>query len=301
LKLATALLASGFIIFGQTFRSGVEGVHIDVLVVDGNRPVSGLRAADFEVRDSGVLQRVDSVALEDVPLNVILALDTSESVQGAPLEQLKAAAIAAIELLRPTDQAAVLTFNDYVTLRADWTTDRTALTTAIRAVNAGGATALHDAAYSALTMQPSQPGRRLALVFSDGEDTVSWLTGGSAIEVARRNDAVLYAVELGMRGSGSPGYRLDLHSGLQIGAAGPLSGLMDRFLDALARDTGGQVLNAARPDQIHERFVRIITEFRTRYLITYSPAGVERGGWHPLDVTLKNRKGRVTARRGYLR
>lgn len=299
---SAAILLCVFIASGQTFRSGVEGVNVDVLVLDGKRPVGGLHVADFELRDSGVLQRIDSVAFEDVPLNVIFALDTSESVQGTPLDNLKIAALAAIQLLRPPDQAAVVTFDDYVTLRADWTKDRVRLSTAIGASKAGGATSLHDAAYTALTLRASQPGRTLALIFSDGEDTASWLHGRATIDIARRNDAVVYGVELRPKGRWSPGYLLDFHSGVQTGTASvPRTRLLERFLDTLADETGGQVLNAARPEQLHERFVQIMTEFRTRYLITYSPNGVERGGWHPLDVMLKNRKGRVIARRGYLR
>jgi VWFA-related protein len=301
MKVTGALVIVNLIASGQTFRTGVEGVHVDALVLDGNRPVAGLRASDFEVRDSGVVQRIESVAFEDVPLNVIFALDVSESVQGEPLEHLKQAALAGIELLRPTDQAAVLTFDDDVSLRADWTTDRATLSNAISGAKSGGATALYDAAYAALTLRPPQPGRTLALVFSDGEDTASWLAGASTIDIARRNDAVVYAVELGQRREWSPGYRLDFHSGVQFGAEAARMNLTDRFLPALAQDTGGQVLNAARSEQLRERFVRILTEFRTRYLITYSPTGVERTGWHPLEVTLKNRKGRVIARRGYLR
>ena len=301
MKSAGALLVATLLASGQTFRSGAEGVHVDALVLDGNRPVSGLRAADFELRDSGVAQKIETVAFEDVPLNVIFALDCSESVQGEPLEHLKSAALAAIRLLRPADQAALLTFDDYVTLRADWTTDRSSLSNAISAAKSGGATALHDAAYTALTLTPPQPGRTLALVFSDGDDTASWLSGTTTIDIARRNDAVVYAVELGQKRPWAPGYRVDFHSGVQLGADAARKNLMDRFLTTLAQDTGGQVLNAARSDQLGERFVRILTEFRTRYLITYSPTGVERSGWHPLEVTLKGGKGRVIARRGYLR
>ena len=301
MKTAASLCLCALVASGQTFRSGAEGVHVDVLVLDGKRPVGGLRAEDFLLRDSGVPQRIDSVAFEDLPLNVIFALDTSESVQGNPLDNLKIAAIAAVQLLRPADQAAVVTFDDYVTLRSDWTRDRVRLSSAIGASKSGGATALHDAAYTALTLRASQPGRTLALIFSDGEDTASWLRGQAAIDIARRNDAVVYGVELRPKGRWTPGYLLDFHSGVQTGASAPRTRLMERFLDALAGETGGQVLNAGRAEQLHDRFVEIMTEFRTRYLITYSPTGVERTGWHPLEVTLKNRKGRVIARRGYLR
>ena len=89
MKMASAALAiaCGVAAYGQqTFRSGVDAVRVDVLVMDGNRPVAGLTASDFELRDSGVVQPIESVAIEDVPLNVMLALDTSESVDGTPLK-----------------------------------------------------------------------------------------------------------------------------------------------------------------------------------------------------------------------
>ena len=56
-----------------------------------------------------------------------------------------------------------------------------------------------------------------------------------------------------------------------------------------------------RSDRLRETFVRIVTEFRSRYLLTYTPQGVDAGGWHPIEVRLKSKKGKVTARRGYMR
>jgi hypothetical protein len=98
------------------------------------------------------------------------------------------------------------------------------------------------------------------------------------------------------------GYRLDFHSGMQdtIKAA-PTATLLESFLDAVAEETGGKVFKAERSDRLRDTFIQIVTEFRSRYLITYTPKGVDAGGWHPLEVKLKGRKGKVTARRGYLR
>ena len=87
----------------QTFRVGVDAVRVDVLVTDGNRPVGGLTADDFELRDSGVRQRIEAVDLGGVPLSVMLALDTSVSVWGQPLQNLKEAASAVVE---PADARA---------------------------------------------------------------------------------------------------------------------------------------------------------------------------------------------------
>ena len=76
---------------------------------------------------------------------------------------------------------------------------------------------------------------------------------------------------------------------------------MEPFLNALAEETGGKYIDAKRSDRLRETFVTIVTEFRSRYLLTYTPQGVDAGGWHPIDVRLKSKKGKVTARRGYMR
>jgi len=286
----------------QTFRVGVDAVRVDVLVTDGNRPVGGLTADDFELRDSGVRQHIEAVDLGDVPLSVMLALDTSVSVWGQPLVNLKEAASAVVGLLTPADRAAVLTFSGALQLKASWTSDRLRLNGAVSAARATGATSLHDAAYAALMLRDDRPGRALVLIFSDGADTASWLPGQSVIDVARRSDAVVYTVGLPQPGVRGPGFRLDFRSGVQPPVpriAGPA--VLEPFLNALADETGGTYIDAQRSDRLRETFVRIVTEFRSRYLLTYTPKGVDAGGWHPIEVRLKNKKGRVTARRGYLR
>ena len=305
----------------QKFRVSVDAVRVDVLVMDGRNPVGGLAAQNFELRDSGVPQQIESVAFEDVPLSVVLALDTSTSVDGLPLTHLKEAASAVVGLLAPADRAALMTFTGALRLRTPWTSDRAALEAGIAATEASGSTTLHDAAYAALTLRDSQPGRALILIFSDGADTASWLPGKNVIDVAQRNEAVVYAVTLNtqpgpvtrsgsgpfgstLRSAAKPafGYRLDFRSGIQDTIRdAPTATLLESFLDALANETGGKVINAERSDRLRDTFVQIVREFRSRYLLTYTPRGVDAGGWHPLEVKLKGRRGKVTARRGYLR
>jgi VWFA-related protein len=235
--------------------------------------------------------------LEDVPLNVVLTLDVSESVEGRPLGYLKEAAHAAVGLLRSEDRTSLVAFNDYVTLRSDWTADFPSVSKAIDATIASGATALYDAAFTSLTLRDPRTSRTLVLLFSDGEDTASWLPGVNALEAAKRSEAVVYAVEF-VRYQWRPGYQVDFHSGLQIGT--DRNGT-DNFLSALAEQTGGRWLTTDRLDRLQATFVQVIEEFRTRYLLTYTPKGVEATGWHPLTVKLKRKAGTVTARRGYLK
>lgn len=301
------LIASSVAVMSLTtpapqFSTGVDAVRVDVLVTDGKRPVGGLRAADFELRDSGVIQRIDAVWFEDLPLSVMLALDASSSVRGEPLAHLKSAAHAVVSLLKGDDRAAVLTFSEEIDLFSDWTSDHQQLHRAIDSTRASGSTALHDAAYAALTLEDPRRGRPLVLIFSDGDDTFSWLPGQRVVDVARRGDAVVYGVSLHSSGARRPGHLLDFRSGLQpdVPRSGP-SELAKPFLRALSEDTGGRSMDAVDSDRLRDAFVQVVHEFRSRYVLSYTPAGVADAGWHPLEVKLKGRKATIVARRGYSR
>ncbi len=286
----------------QVYKVAVDGVRVDVLVSDGRRNVRGLRAADFELRDRGVVQTIDSVSFEDVPLSVMLVLDTSSSVRGTALAHLQQAAAGVVDRLLPADRAALMTFNGAVSLDCDWTRDRRQLRDAIDRVDAGGATALHDAAYAALMLRDPSPGRPLVLVFSDAADTASWLPGARVIELVQRHDAVVYCVTLRGADTRPLGYLADFTSGIQARLENvSAAALRESFVDRLASESGGSVLSAEGSGELQAAFERIVAEFRSRYVLTYMPRGVEAAGWHPLQVTLKGRSGRVTARRGYLR
>jgi len=285
----------------QVFRTAVDGVRVDVLVSENRRSVRGLTAANFVLRDRGVVQVIDSVSFEDVPVSVMLVLDTSSSVRGTALTHLRQAASAVVDRLTPADRAALMTFNGAVSLDCDWTSDRRRLQDAIGRVDAGGATALHDAAYAALMLRDPSPGRPLVLVFSDAADTASWLPGARVIELVQRHDAVVYGVNLRGAETRPLGYLADFTSGIQAHPENVAAGAFkESFIERLAGESGGSVFLAEESSELRAAFERIVAEFRSRYVIPYMPRGVEAAGWHPLQVSLKGRSGRVTARRGYL-
>ena len=87
-----------------TFSSAVETVRVDALVTDGHAPIPGLQPGDFEVFDNDVAQKVDLLAFQQLPLNVVLALDTSGSVSGERLEALRAASLAVLDELKGEDR-----------------------------------------------------------------------------------------------------------------------------------------------------------------------------------------------------
>jgi VWFA-related protein len=283
----------------QRFRSGVDVVTVDALVTAAGRSVNGLKAEDFELRDNGVVQDIDSVGVDDAPVSMMLALDTSNSVEGPMLDHLKRAAIAAIDVLTPDDRAAVMTFADTVKLGAGWDAPRPAAREAVTGVDAGGATSLYDATYAALTLEDTRPGRRsYVLLFSDGGDTASWLPARAVLERARRSDAVVYVVT---RRTPRPDVRLEYRSGIELWTAPSASRTDGPTMSELAGLTGGHVFVVARADELRATFADIVTQFRNRYLLRYRPQGVNADGWHTITLTLKRGNAVITARRGYAR
>jgi VWFA-related protein len=259
-----------------TFSSRVEAVRVDVLVTERGQPLRGLTPADFELSDNGIPQQVDLAAFDSIPLNVVLTLDVSGSMLGEPLAELKAAGRAVVDGLAKDDRAALVTFSHMVQVRQRLTGDRAALRAAIDSSWSGGETALVDASQAAMILGESDVGRALVILFSDGVDTTSWLAPPAVLRSARRTDAVVYAVS-------SPG-----------------AGATPKFLDELCETTGGRLLEVQSPDRLTPALLQVLQEFRQRYVISYSPRGVARDGWHALQVRVKNRNAAVKARPGYL-
>jgi VWFA-related protein len=261
-----------------TFSSRLEVVRADVLVTEEGRPVRGLTPADFDIRDEGVAQTVDLVSFETIPLDVVLALDVSDSVSGDRLDHLRDASRAALGRLAKTDQAGLVSFNHSVEVRADLTRDAARVQSALDEVRPAGETALVDGSYAAMVLaQSAGPDvrRGLVIVFTDGADTLSWLTPDQVLDASRRTDAVVYGVIVRSRNKAS-------------------------FLHELSERTGGGMVEIDSTKDLANRFVAILDEFRQRYLVSYTPRGVSKGGWHRLDVRVKGRKVAVKARAGYL-
>jgi VWFA-related protein len=273
--LATTPLAAAVAARAQnaSFSTGVEAVRVDVLVTDKGQPVRGLGPADFEIFDNGVVQQVDLASFEQIPLNVILALDMSESVAGERLDHLRAAGHALLNGLKKDDQAALVTFRDAVTLGADLTANAGILRDALDEAEPAGATALVDGSYAAMVVGESDVGRALLMIFSDGLDTSSWLQPDAVLENAKRSDVVAYAVSVGR--------------------------VKSEFLRDLTSFTGGRLFEIEKTANLSSIFLSVLEEFRQRYLVSYTPRGVANDGWHRLTVRVK-RGGTVKARPGYL-
>ena len=290
LVMTLALVGFGLPVATQ-FRSSIAGVRVDVLVTDGRRPVTGLTAQHFEIRDNGVRQDIVDVQYETLPLNVVCVLDLSGSVAGPPLEHLKQAYTSVIDALAGGDRGALVTFATKATLHSALTDDRARLRTLADRLGSEGATSLYDAVFTALALREADQGRTLLLLLSDGRDTSSWLTARKVVDAARRTDVVVYPVTV----TAAPPVR----SPGRVAFTPPDEVAANQFLGALADETGGRVVSADRESRLPATLLAIVKEFRERYVVSYTPTGVAAGGWHAIDVRVKGRNLTVRARRGY--
>jgi VWFA-related protein len=272
LVLLVCLAAATVAWAGQaSFRATVEAVEVDVAVTRGGKTVAGLTAANFVVTDNGVPQDVTAALLAAQPLRLTLVLDVSRSVSGSRLASLIAASRSLVQALRPEDQASLITFSHRVMAAVPMGHDRAALNEALATLSGDGATALRDAAYLGLSTASDDSSRALMLLFSDGSDTASFLTGEAVVDAAKRSNAVVHTVQF----------------------------RPDPFLGKLTEVTGGRTWSAQSDRQLEELFGRVLDEMRARYLLTYTPPGPQKPGWHQIKVSLKGARGDVIAKQGY--
>ena len=290
---ACAIALAAAAAFGQqtpVFRVSVERVRLDALVTAGGRPLEGLTAADFDVLDNGVPQRVD-VATTAGDVTMVLVLDTSGSVEGTRLEHLVAASQTVVDLLSPGDTALLITFSDRLALSTWSVRSQASVRAALVGAQASGHTAMWDALFAGLSFASGDSGRSLVLLFTDGIENASWLTEKMVTESLKRTESVVCAVNpvIDLR-QDSPAQR----SQNTLSAAGRM------LLWKVVEQTGGSLLEADWSEKLSQQFASIVREFRSRYLLLYEPAGVGRDdGWHRVEVRVKSRSAKVRVRPGY--
>jgi len=275
-----------------TFSASAEAVRLDVLATARGVPLVGLTADDFEVRDNGVVQDARLSPAASLHWDVVVLFDVSQSVEGTKLEALRASARATAAALRPGDRIALLTFSDAVARPAPLATSGPAFREALDTVRAGGSTALFDALFTGLAMSRAGAARPLLLLFSDGRDTVSWLSADDVLAVARSSDASIYAV------STSP-VRPSAPSPPTWASVAQSSD--DEFLGRITRETGGRLLHAESGSEVQARVAEALAEIGARYVLSYEPRGAAGEGWHQVQVRLRRRRGTVVVRPGYYR
>jgi VWFA-related protein len=291
----------------QAIRRDVNLVDVLFTVFDrNNRIVANLEEKDFRITDDGQPQQILFFNRQnDLPLRVGLLLDTSNSIRS----RLKFEQEAAIDFLysvirRDRDQAFLMTIEDDPQLVHQATNDLNSLRDAILRQRAGGATALYDAIYKAseeMMKLPLPTGsrldtRRVLVVISDGEDTLSLRSRGEAVDMAQRAGIVIYTI------STSTEWVITDNSSraAQNAQRKYLKTDGDKALEQFANDSGGRAFFPYLIDDLAQSFGTIGDELRNQYSLAYVPAGrTPDGKFHTIRIQTTGRNLQVRARRGY--
>jgi Ca-activated chloride channel family protein len=312
---------------GFSFRSSVELINVTATVSDRNgRFVSGLRQEDFEIHEDDQPQEVSHFSAERVPVSLGIALDSSGSMVGDKMEAARKAIDRFLyDLLDPADEIFVYRFGNFPVLEQSWTTDRDALSRALRRIQPRGATAMYDAVAEAVPLAQSGRHRKKALVvISDGNDTNSETRVRDLTQLIRETEVLVYAIGIdtrrrtltdrrfprlpiptpfpfpGFPGRRGPSFPQQPRTGGSGGAAAD-EPVNQSALRELTDDSGGrtEIVRSAR--DLDPATTRVADELSQQYYLGY-PASTERDGrWHTIRVEVRGRpEYRVRARRGYV-
>ncbi|HEY7499273.1 MAG TPA: VWA domain-containing protein [Vicinamibacterales bacterium] len=292
LVLATGAAAVGQQQPSSVFRTGADIVTVEASVRRDRRPVIGLKAADFELLDNGVPQEITDISFEKLPIDVTVVLDVSASVTGAALDELRRALRQFRADLGKQDRLRLMTFNMRVRRLVDFTDAAGAADTALASLAGSGSSAIFDSLAVALASHVPPGRRQLIVLFSDGQDSSSIIDADVLLDVARRSTPTV-AIVLASSSLQRPASLVRTAAKLSSATVGDMA-------EQIASDTGGFVATITPGENLTSTFRRVLEQFRTSYVLYFTPRGVERQGSHTLDVRVKNAKVEIRARRGYV-
>lgn len=264
---------------GYTESVEVEVVQVTATVTDeGGRFVKGLQRGQFRVREDGVLQRLTAFAGENIPLEIVVAVDVSQSMTDS-MPTLKTAVRTFLGALRPADQVTLLAFNDNIFTLARRSTEPAVRLRAVDRLAPWGGTSLFDAMLTALNTVGKQPGRRSLVVFSDGEDQNSVATLKRVETRLETSDATIYTIGLGRS-------------------------VRDRALAQvmarMSQMSGGRSFLIDDIRELDRVFADIVEELSNQYLLSYASSNEARdGSWRKILVELPELSHQVRHRQGY--
>lgn len=181
----------------STIRVDTDLILLDVSVKGSDgRSIVGLRKEDFEVLEDGVKQQVALFSTSDVPLNIVLILDTSGSTE-KDISLMRRAAKRFLEEIRPKDRVALVSFSQSVQLLSNFTADRKRLEYGLSEMEPGSGTALYDTLVVTLNdLLRRVEGRKALVILTDGVDSYGQSTFNQVAPLVDKSRATLYFLEL---------------------------------------------------------------------------------------------------------
>ena len=267
------------------FRAGTELVDLYVTATDRNgRLVPDLLQEDFVILDEGQVQEVVLFENEVQPITVVVMLDTSASMTPS-LDLLMAGAEQFIIRMLPDDRAKVGAFNDKIQiLPEDFIGDRDALIRNLDRLQFGNPTRLYDAIGASIEALSGLAGRKVVLVFTDGEDTQNDIGWRDVLEMAQVEEVMIYTI----------GLESDYFNGVRRVRSRP-----DRRLRTFAEETGGGYFELDDTDDLGPTFTRVAQELHSQYVLGFVPPTRD-GELHEIDIRVQRRGTTARARRSYI-
>jgi len=268
-----------------TFRSSdAVLVPVPATVIDRDgRLVADLEREHFTIFDNGKNQEITVFENGVEPFTAVVMLDFSASMTNN-LDLLKQASEQFILRLLPKDRAQVGAFSDKIQFSGKFTNDRDDLIFALRDLQFGNPTRLYDAIWESQAELAKERGRKVVLVFTDGEDTASKRSFGNVLDRARQENVMIYAI----------GLESEMGFGGRIQRTRP-----DKALKRLAEETGGGYFELKRTAELAPTFTRVVQELHSLYTLGFSPGALD-GKEHKVEVRV-SRPGMVArARRSYI-
>ena len=264
---------------GTVFRAAGRIVEVYATVTDRRgRYVDDLQRGEFGIQVEGLPTGLFAFENHTSSVSVAMLFDTTGSMS-ATLPSLKSAAMRLVDELRPGDSAAVYGFNDRVTEFQPFTTDKAAVKRGVLRAHAAGTTALFDALVRVSRDLDRRRGKKVIIVFTDGDDNASMLTADAAILRAKSRGIPIYTIAEG---------EALLHPRL-VGQ-----------LESLSQFTGGTPFLIRKLEDIGAVFQKMSEDLMHGYLLAFQPPPDNGNAWHKIAVTVTSRKGLVLrAREAY--
>ena len=267
-----------------TFKATTQIVSVPATVLDSQgRLVPNLEQDEFTVLDNAKPQTITFFQNETQPFTVVVMLDYSASMTNS-LDLLRAAAEQFLLRMLPRDKGQVGAFSDRIEFSGAFTNDRDDLISALRDLQYGNPTRLWDAVDQSIDMLKPVEGRKIVLVFTDGDDTYSKTGFGTVLDHAKQNEVMVYAI----------GLQSTYFNGQRMVRSQP-----DRSLKKIAEETGGGYFELKKTDELAPTFTRVAQELHSLYTIGFSPAVLD-GKEHKLDLKMKQAGMVARARKPYI-
>ncbi|MCS6874905.1 MAG: VWA domain-containing protein [Pyrinomonadaceae bacterium] len=251
-------------------NSGVKQIVVRVLDSEG-RAVSGLKKDDFMVLEKDQQKEIISAEPVKAPVNLVLLLDVSGSVENY-IDFIRRAAKAFIDAMDKKDRIAIVTFNDDVKVLADFTTDREKLYMSLNEFDAGGATAFYDALAYVLVevLRPFQKERKAIVILSDGDDNRSFLSFSDLIPTIQESGVLIYplyvpssliafSAQTDLSKTSDPVWTKYMSLTSKAKEEGPM----------LAKASGGFYYQISQLEQIQKAYDDIALQLKSAYTITF--------------------------------